>query len=155
MIEEPDHLVLPVQSRSGVAVVGKLVGPVADDRAARCGAVLEHAEDGIHVGIHPATEQQNRGLDPVVVWREGALPPVRTVHLMLEPAHEPDRRQLEPRLPRRDPVLARARRQCREGIRCHLADGVLGELRGRDAAADEVDVAEVAIVRCVHGHDRS
>ena len=71
--------------------------------------------------------------------------------LLAEPLEEPRRRRLEPGEPFVAPAVAPERRIGRHRVHRDLADRVLAELADRHAAADVVDVAQVAVVGA---HDR-
>ena len=155
-VEEPDQLVEPVQVRARVGVVRERVDPVADERPDR-GAFRQRSwirNAGVHVGVGPAGDLEHRALERVVVRGERPAPPVRAVRLLADPGHEPRRRALEPRAPLLAPALAAERRVRRHRVHAQLADRVLALLAGRHAAAADVDVVAVAVVRRVHRQDR-
>ncbi len=154
VVEEPDHLVEPVEVRARVGVVRQRVDPVPDERPSRRRAAFLHPQDRIDVLVHPATDREDRRFDRAVVRRQRSLPPVRAVMLLAEPFEQPDRRLLQALAP-----LVGPRRAAVLGLRRHRvhpdhADRVLAQLRHGDAAADVVDVVGVAVVGGHHRHDR-
>ena len=153
-VEEPDDLVELVDVRPGRARRAASRGPSCR-RASGDGARAArlHPERGVHVGVAPAADVQDRRLDGVVVGGQRALPPVRAVGLLAEPFDEPRRRRLEPRRATR----SRQSAPRNAGVRRHrvhrdLADRVLG-LSSLTVTQPPtvVDVGQVAVVR---GHDR-
>ena len=119
---------------------------------ARAGGL--HPERRIDVRVHPAADVEDRRLDRVVVGRQRTGTPVRPVVLLAEPFDQPRRRRLEPGEPFRAPGVAAERRIGWHRVHRDLADRVLAELAHRHAAADVVDVAQVAVVGA-HGPGRS
>ena len=145
-IEEPHDLVELVEVRTRVGVVRPAVDPVADERPRRRRARRLHPERRVDVGVAPAADVEDRRLDRVVVGGERARSPVRPVGLVPEPGDEPRRRQLEARPPLVEPAGAAEPDVGRHRVHRDLADPVLRELARGHAAADVVDVGQVAVV---------
>ena len=74
--------------------------------------------------------------------------------LLAQPLDQPRRRRLEPRQPALAPVRTPERRVGWHRVHRDLADRVLAQLAERDAAADVVDVGQVAVVGALDRHDR-
>ena len=138
----------------GIDVAGDmwLHGPISTRRGQR--HRLVSAERDVRVPVGPAGDDHRRALDPLVARPERAVPPVRPVGLLLEPAQEPGLGAFDPAQPLVPPALAVDRGGRREDVAGRHVDLPVDEVERLEHAAHVVDVVGVAVVRGVDRDDR-
>ena len=130
------------------------VPPGPEDHALRARERLEAAEDDVRVAVGPAGHDHRRAGDPVVVRPHRAVPPVRPVDLLLDPAQQPRLGVVDPPLPLLAPAGAEHRRHRRQRVAGDHVELVVDQVDRLERATHVVDVVVVAVVRGVDRHDR-